>query len=410
MAFSFSRRLPAPLFTVKALLGLPIALLVGAALLTTGCHPRVTDPKDPKFIVAEKGTWTITRGDLDNEIGSYLQQHQMTMDQVPPAKIPQLETFMLDNMVLKKLLLEKAATMDLKDVDKDVNAQIDEIKGRVPPGQDLNAELKSVGLTMDDLKARIHDQVVISKVLEADAFQHTTATEAEVSDFYMKNKDKFNVAPQVRASRVLVLVDTKATPEQKAAKKKIIDKAHDRVVKGEEFSKVATEVSEDQYSKARGGDLSWFKQGETGETELEAVAFSSKTGVISAVFESPMGYEFIKVTDTKPGGVATLADATPTISKYLTELKQRQQEEAYTNKLLADSDVKFYLTRVDLHAAAAQAAGAPPADAQGGAPAPDAQGGAPDAQAPAAPAPAPDAQSQAPVPVAPPAPAPAPSK
>jgi len=374
MASSLLRRLPAPSSTL-------IALLLGVTLLATGCHPRVKDPKDPKFIVAEKGTWTITRGDLDKEINSYLQQHQTTLDQVPPAKLPQLETFMLDNMVLKKLLLEKAATMQLKDVDKDTDAQIEAIKGRIPPGKDLATELKSVGLTLDELKQRIHDQVVITKVLEAEALKDTTPSEVEVTEFYTKNKDKFNVPPQVRASRVLVLVDEKASPADKAAKKKLIDKAHDRVAKGEEFSKVATEVSEDQYSKARGGDLSWFKKGETGEPELEAIAFNAKTGTVSAVFQSPMGYEFIKVTDTKPGGIASLADASPTISKYLGDMKKRQAEDAYTTKLLADPEVKFYLVRVDLHAPT------PPAGGPSAPPSPDAQ--ATPAPAPEAPAPAP---------------------
>jgi parvulin-like peptidyl-prolyl isomerase len=374
MAFSLFRRLRAPSSTLKAFLGLPLALLVGATLLSTGCHPRVSDPKDPKFVVAEKGDWQITRADLDKEIGSYLQQHQMTIDQVGQANVPKLETFMIDNMVLRKLLLDKAATMQLTDVDKEEAAQLDAIKGRVPPGQDLETELKSVGLSLDELKRRIHEEVLISKVLDAEAYKDSTPTEAEVSDFYTKNQDKFNVAPQIRASRVLLLVDDKTSPAEKAAKKKAIDKAHDEVVHGTEFSKVASEVSEDQYSKARGGDMSWFKQGEN-EPEFDAVAFNTKTGAVSAVFETPLGYQFVKVTDSKPGGVASLADASATISKYLTEKKRRDQEEAYTTKLLADSDVKFYLVRVDLHAPSAPPAGAPsapPADAQA-APAPDAQ-------------------------------------
>jgi parvulin-like peptidyl-prolyl isomerase len=384
MAFSFFRRLPANPITSKAALAVPAALFLSVALLATGCHPAVKDPNDPKFVVAEKGNWQITRGDLDKEIGSYLQQHQMTMDQVGPANRPKLETFMLDNMVLKKLILDHAASLQLKDVDQDVTKQLDTIKGRVPPGEKLEDKLKEVGLTEDELKQRIHDQVVISKVMDIEAFKDSTPSEQEVSDFYMKNKEKFDIPPQVRASRVLILVDEKATPAEKAAKKKAIDKAHDRVVKGEEFSKVATEVSEDKYSAPRGGDINWFRKGEN-EEQFDAVAFSTKTGAVSAVFETPMGYQFIKVTDAHPGGIASLADASATISKYLSEMKKRQQEAAYTDKLLADSGVTYHITRVDLKAPAPPAAGASP-DAQA-APAPDAQ---------AAPAPAPDAGTPAP--------------
>lgn len=334
--------------------GFGAVLLLGIALLSTGCHPRITDPKNPKFIVAEKGDWTITRGDLDQEINSYLQQHQMTMDQVPQANLPKLETFILDNMVLKKLLLAKAATLDLKDVDKDTDAQIDAIKSRVPPGQDFNQELKSVGITLDELKKRIREQVVIGKVLEAEAFKNDTPSEKEVSDFYMANKDKFNVPPQVRVSRILIMVDPKATPAEKAAKKKAIDKAHDRVAKGEDFAKVATAVSEDRYSAPRGGDVNWFKRGEN-EPKFDEVAFSTKQGAVSAVFESGLGYEFLKVTDVNPGGTATLAQVSPMIIKYLTQKKRLQEEDDYTKKLLADSGVTFYLKMVDLSAPATNA-------------------------------------------------------
>ena len=60
----------------------PTLLLAGAALLAVGCHPGVTDPKDPKFIVAEKGNWHILRGELDVAVDSLLKQHQATREQI----------------------------------------------------------------------------------------------------------------------------------------------------------------------------------------------------------------------------------------------------------------------------------------------------------------------------------------
>jgi len=392
MAFSFLRRPSVDSITSKAVLALPCAVLLSVVLLSTGCKPAIKDPNDPKFVVAEKGNWQITRSDLDKEIGAYLQQHQMTMEQVGLANKPKLETFMLENMVLKKLILDRAATMQIKDVDQLEAKEIDTIKGRVPPGQTLADELKQVGMTEADLKQRIHDQILVSKVMEAEAFKDTAPSEQEISDFYTKNKEKFDVPPQLRASRILILVDEKTTPADKAAKKKAIDKAHDRVVKGEEFSKVAMEVSQDKYSAPRGGDISWFRKGEN-EEQFDAVAFNTKTGTVSSVFETPMGYQFIKVTDSHPGGIASLADASVTITKYLTEMKKKKEESAYIDKLLANSGVNYHVTRVDLKAPPAPPAGAPAPDAQAApAPAPE-----------AAPAPAPAATS---APTPPPATAP----
>jgi parvulin-like peptidyl-prolyl isomerase len=321
-------------------------LLAAAALLAAGCHPRVSDPNDPNFILAEKDDWTITNAQLNTELNGYMQERQITPDQVGPERMPVLRTAMLKNMVLEKLILSRAATLNLKDVDKDTADMFTRLKGRFPTEKDFQDQLKQAGITEDDFKKRIHDQVVIHKVLEMEALQGTDPTDQEVNAFYLQHKDLFNVPPKLRASRVLVVVDPKATPADKATKKALIDKAHARVAKGEDFSKVAMEVSEDRYSAPKGGDIGYFQRGEN-ESQFDDVAFASKVGALSPVFETPMGYQFIKITDTRAGGPVSIADARTSIAEHLKQDKASQQERAYTDKLLKDSGVIYHMTLVD---------------------------------------------------------------
>jgi parvulin-like peptidyl-prolyl isomerase len=376
----------------RSFLVLPALVLTGAVLLS-GCHPAVTDPKDPKFIVAEKGSWNITEGELDTEVTSFLKQHQATAEQVGPAKMPMVKSMALKNMVLKKLILDKAAALQLKDVDKDEAKQLDAVKQSVPPGQDFDSQLKTAGLTLDDLKKMIHDRVVIQKVLEADAFKNVEPTEQEIDAIYLKNKDSFNIPAKVRASRVLILVDDKATPAEKIAKKKAIDAARARVVKGEDFSKVAMEVSQDRYSAPKGGDIDFFPRG-VNEPGFDDVAFNTKENTISPVFQTQLGYQFLKVTAIQPAGIVPVADARGYISSKLREQNMQTQSQAYAKKLLADSGVTYHFVLVD-----------PPAQTQA------APGGAPDApdSAPPSSAPAPDASQQGPAPASAQAPASAPA-
>jgi parvulin-like peptidyl-prolyl isomerase len=332
---------------VRTFCGRSFPALAGAVLLLAGCHPRVTDPRDPKFIIAEKDKWQITQGELDQQVAAYMKQNQMTAQQIGPEKMPILQTAMLDNMVLQKLVLAKGATMPLKDVDKNTSDMFDKIKSRTTSDADFQSQLKAAGLTPDALKQKIHDQVVATKVLEAEAFSNYTPSDQEVSDFYVKFRDRYFVMPpKIRASRVLIMVDEHTSPAEKAAKKKTIDQAHDRVAHGEDFSKVALEVSEDRYSSPRGGDIGFFQKGEN-EPEFEAVAFKSKVGVLSPVFETPMGYQFLKVTDTQ-GGVVPEAEARPAISAFLKKNKEQDEERAYTTKLLADSGVTYHFARAVL--------------------------------------------------------------
>jgi len=362
MAFFSSR--PSPLFSSKNILS-PTVLLMGVALLASGCHPTITDPKDPKFIVAEKGTFKITRADLDKETSTYLKQHQMTVEKMGPAKMPALETALLDNMLLKEIFMEKAAAMQLKDVDKEEADTLNKIKGHYPSEAEFEAQLKTAGLPLEELKTRIHENVLIHRVLLAEVVKDVDPTEQEINDFYLQNKQNFVKNARVRASRILVTVDEKATPADKQAKKKAIDKAHDRVAHGEDFAKVAAEVSEDRSSAPNGGDLNFFQRGEN-EPQFDDVAFKTPVGKVSPVFETPLGYQFIKVTDSQPAGVATVAEARPAIANFLHQAKAEAAERAYAKKLLADKDVVYHLARVELPAPPAPGA----ANAAAPAPAP----------------------------------------
>jgi parvulin-like peptidyl-prolyl isomerase len=331
----------------KKILAFSTLLLVGVALIS-GCKPAaVADPNDPKFIVAEKGSWQILRGELDSEVGDFLKQHQTTPEQVGPSKLPMVQTMMLKNLVLKKLLLDKAASLPLKDVDKEEATELDTIQQQIPPGQTLEQTLKGAGMTIDDLKKKIHEKVLISKVLESEAFKNLDPTEQEIDDVYTKNKESFDIPAKVRASRVLIHVDDTATAADKATKKKAIDKARDRVVKGEDFGKVAAAVSEDQSSKLKGGDIGYFSRGENPDAGFDDVAFATKQGAVSPVFLTPLGYQFIKVTDIQPAGVVPLADARAKISAYLRQQNMQTQSMDYAKQLLANSGVTYHFVLVD---------------------------------------------------------------
>jgi parvulin-like peptidyl-prolyl isomerase len=349
------------LLSSKNFFSLPTAFFVGVAFVASGCHPAITDPKDPKFIVVEKGNWKITREELDAEKNDYLKKHQMTAEKIGPAKMPMFETAMLDNMVLKKVLLEKAAGMQFKDVDKEEADTLNHLKSRFPTEDEFQKQLQKAGFSsIDELKKRIHEDGLIHRVLEAEAYKSTEPTEQEINDFYLKNKQNFSKPLRVRASRVVILVDEKTTPADKAAKKKAITKAHDRAIHGEDFAKVAQEVSDDKYSAPRGGDINFFQRGEN-EPQFDEVAFNTKQGVVSAVFETPMGYQFLKVTDIQPAGDVPLTEATPMIANYLRQMKKGTQEQAYTKSILADKDIHFHLVRVEIPQPGAPANGTSPA-------------------------------------------------
>jgi parvulin-like peptidyl-prolyl isomerase len=332
-----------------------ITLLACAALVLAGCHRAVTDPKDPNFIVAEKpGQWEIKRSELDKEVNSFLQSNHLTADQVGPDRMLVLQTDLLNNMVETKLILAQAANLQLTDVDKEADQELQNFRDGLPPGTDFDAKLKELGVTLDEVKKNVHDHVVIEKVLKMEALKNDQPTEQQVNDIYVQYKDKFVGPPQVRASRVLIKMDPTTTAEEKAAKKKAIDAARARVMKGEDFAKVAAEVSEDVSSADKGGDVGWFSQG-ADEANFDDMAFHTKLNAVSPVFVTPLGYEFLKVTDQNLSGQMSEAQAHDYIATQLRKQTDRQEVQVYTKQLLDNGGVIFHLHLVDPNQNAAPA-------------------------------------------------------
>lgn len=117
-----------------------------------------------------------------------------------------------------------------------------------------------------------------------------------VRRFYDEHADRYHLPERVRARHVLVRVEKDATEEKVQEAKKRIDAAVARIKAGEEFEKVAAELSEDPGSKDRGGDLGFFPRGQM-VPAFEDVAFQQTDGETSEVVRTDFGFHVIRTED-----------------------------------------------------------------------------------------------------------------
>ena len=129
----------------------------------------------------------------------------------------------------------------------------------------------------------------------------TTVSAEDIQRSYEDNKQQYSTPEQVRASHILLKTEGKDDAEVKKKAEELLAK----VKAGADFAKLATENSEDDASKVKGGDLDFFPKGQM-VPEFDKVAFSLKPGEISDLVKSQYGYHIIKVTDKKPATTKTL--------------------------------------------------------------------------------------------------------
>jgi len=114
-----------------------------------------------------------------------------------------------------------------------------------------------------------------------------------VRSFYDEHADRYHLPERVHARHVLVRLEKDAAEDKVQEARKRIDGALARIKAGEDFAKVAAEISEDPGSKDRGGDLGLFPRQQM-VPAFEDVAFKQKDGETSEVLRTDFGFHVIR--------------------------------------------------------------------------------------------------------------------
>jgi peptidyl-prolyl cis-trans isomerase D len=122
--------------------------------------------------------------------------------------------------------------------------------------------------------------------------------EADARKLYEERSDLYDVPEQTRARHILLRLEQDATPEEVAEVEERARAVLERLRAGEEFAVVAQETSEDEGSKANGGDLGFFQRGQMVRAFDEA-AFSLEPGTLSEPVRSEHGFHVIRVEERK---------------------------------------------------------------------------------------------------------------
>lgn len=163
----------------------------------------------------------------------------------------------------------------------------------------------------------------------------------EVEKYYRDNEPQYTTAEQVRASHILLKTEGKDEAAVKAKAETLL-----KLVKGgADFASLAKKESEDDQSKAQGGDLDYFGRGRMVK-EFEEVAFSLPVGQVSDVVKSSFGFHIIKVTDKKPEARRSLDEVRQQITDQLAFERAQTQATALADQIVKDSRTPADLERV----------------------------------------------------------------
>src|SRR5213078_3157469 len=166
--------------------------------------------------------------------------------------------------------------------------------------------------------------------------------DAEVEKYYTDHAKEFETPQQVHAAHVLVPVpQTGGSEAEDKARAKVADVIR-RAKAGEDFARLAAQVSEDPGTKTKGGDLGWITKGEM-VPAFETAVFALGPGQISPEpVRTPFGFHAIRVLEVREGGTKPLKDVAAQIRVRLeaeaTEKAMQARAQTLRRELLAAQD------------------------------------------------------------------------
>ena len=281
----------------------------------------------------------IKRAQLEEIFKAAVQASGMNPADLAPDQQLGGYTQLLNDLVERQLLLDASAAV--KVTPADVEAEIKKFKSQFPDEAVFEAQMKQAGMTPEKLQTDVREELQIRGFMES-RVKAPEVTPEQAKSFYESNQKEFDRPQTVKASHILFMVDPEAPAEVVKQKEEAAKKAAARAKKGEDFTALAKELSEEPGAAESGGDLGFFPKDRM-VPEFANVAFEQKIDEIGEPVKTQFGWHVIKVTDKKDAGTVPFDEVKDQISAYLKSTGQREAAQKVMKELKDSAKVETFL-------------------------------------------------------------------
>jgi parvulin-like peptidyl-prolyl isomerase len=229
----------------------------------------------------------------DEVIQAILENMGNQADQLKQVDAEQLKSILAQNaerLAERKLLVRAAVKKNVQLSPDAVDNALSEQYLRAGGEEQFLQMLEQSGMVLENVKASIESDLLIQTYLEYLLKELTEVNEQEIQEAYQEDK-----TASVR--HILLLTQGKSETEKTEIHKQM-EGILERARKGEDFSELAKQYTEDPGSKDNGGLYEDFGRGRM-VPPFEEAAFTVPVGEISDIVETTYGYHILKIEDRK---------------------------------------------------------------------------------------------------------------
>ncbi len=322
------------------------------------------NPNEP--VVTVEGT-VVTKAQFDKvyeQLGEKFNLAQMPTD-APQRKM--LEDT-VKQMALNKMILDILLKNDAKKLGITVTQnEVEEFKQKEifsQPGakEQLEKYLDEQMITQAEFDESLKENILMNKFIEKKAGDQLQVSDSEVTAYYQKNKQQFEVPKRINSSHILVKAIEpqmrkeirenkgglseadveKMLQEQKAQLKKEAEELYKRVTADPgKFKEIAEKESDDTASAKNGGALGDMVEATTDPDFWAALEKTTVGKMYPGIVETQFGYHILMVHGKQEPKQQTLAEAKPLIHQLLEQQKRQQVLMDWANQKKASAKIEI---------------------------------------------------------------------
>lgn len=310
-----------------------VLTLVIITVLAALSHAAVVDR-----IVVVVNNEIITQREVDIMLAPiYGQYRSMYKGEELIRMLEDVREKILKQLIEDRLIFSEAKKLNIVIEEKEVDARVDEMKNKVGSEKELENMLNEQNLTLNELRARYKEKIMIRKLVDQKVGARIIITPLEVKSYYNDNKDSFMQPEEIKLRTILI----KPKKEQggEAGSLQLMRDLMKRLKEGCDFEGLAKEYSDDP-AAGEGGLMGYVKKGDL-MPQIEDIVFNLKEGEITGIIQSPLGYHVFKIDEKRIRRTKELAEVRQDIEEFLYREKASQKLKGWIDSLAKSAYIEF---------------------------------------------------------------------
>jgi peptidyl-prolyl cis-trans isomerase SurA len=212
-----------------------------------------------------------------------------------------LKEQVLERLILERIQLNMADRAGVRIGDDELNQALANIAER--QGMTLDqfiAQVGQEGLSLHQIKEQIRNEMLISRVQQAQVNRRIRVSEQEVDNFLESEEGRTITSPEVHLGHILLPLSSGASKERVAEVRARADDLIAQLQAGANFDNLAITHSAGQQA-LQGGDLGWRKTNQLPDVFIEPVR-ALEPDAISAPIRSDAGFHILKLHERRGSG------------------------------------------------------------------------------------------------------------